>query len=66
MTNQFDRLFYAAGQRYAGGTGLDPASFAALIKAHGIVESGLDPTAYRLFVQGLNEDAEARGQEPTS
>src|SRR4029077_17728865 len=33
--------------RYAGGTGLDTATFAALLKAEAQVESSFDPTAYR-------------------
>jgi soluble lytic murein transglycosylase-like protein len=36
-----------AAVRYAGGTGLDPASFAALLKAHASVESALRPEAFR-------------------
>jgi len=38
-------LFWLAAVRYAGGTGLDPASFAALLKAHAQVESAFDPKA---------------------
>jgi soluble lytic murein transglycosylase-like protein len=43
----WDGLFWLAAVRYAGGTGLDPASFAALLKAHAQVESSFDPSAFR-------------------
>jgi soluble lytic murein transglycosylase-like protein len=43
----WDGLFWLAAVRYAGGTGLDPASFAALLKAHAQVESSFNPAAFR-------------------
>jgi soluble lytic murein transglycosylase-like protein len=43
----WDGLFWLAAVRYAGGTGLDPASFAALLKAHAQIESSFNPAAYR-------------------
>lgn len=45
--SSFDALFLSAATRWAGGTGLDPASFAALLKAHAAVESNLKPGAFR-------------------
>lgn len=44
----WDDLFQRAGAQYAGGTGLDPGSLAALAKAHAVVESGFDPQAFRM------------------
>lgn len=41
----YDGLFWLAATRYAGGTGLDPASFAALLKAHAQAESAFHPGA---------------------
>lgn len=41
----YDGLFWLSAVRYAGGTGLDPASFAALLKAHAQAESAFDPRA---------------------
>jgi soluble lytic murein transglycosylase-like protein len=41
----YDGLFWLAATRYAGGTGLDPASFAALLKAHAQAESAFNPRA---------------------
>ncbi|SRR6266496_708091 len=43
----FDGLFWLSAARYAGGTGLDAPSFAALLKAHAQAESAFNPFAYR-------------------
>src|SRR2546430_13518217 len=45
MTNAYDDLLFNAGQRFAGGTGVDAGTFAALRKAHRAAESNGDPQA---------------------
>lgn len=46
-TTMFDGLFWLSAARYAGGTGLDAPSFAALLKAHAQAESAFNPAAFR-------------------
>jgi soluble lytic murein transglycosylase-like protein len=41
--DRFDGLFWLAALRWAPGTGLDTATFAALLKAHAQAESNFDP-----------------------
>lgn len=41
----YDGLFWLTASRYAGGTGLDTATFAALLKATAAVESNFHPGA---------------------
>lgn len=43
----FDGLFWLSAVQYAGGTGLSAVSFAALLKAHALLESNFTPTAFR-------------------
>lgn len=43
----FDGLFWLSAVAYAGGTGLDAVRFAALLKAHALLESNFAPKAFR-------------------
>ena len=69
----YDGLFWLAATRYAGGTGLDATSFAALLKAHAQAESAFNiravgpevPTISRGLMQLTTKTARALGYTGT-
>jgi soluble lytic murein transglycosylase-like protein len=48
----YDGLFWLSAVTYAGGTGLDAVRFAALLKAHALLESNFHPAAFRQETNG--------------